>query len=67
MVATRVARLRRARDRHGSEADPRFTAALTPFAEVRAFDAQHRVVPVPGVDDRRVRIHVEHPGGDVVE
>lgn len=32
-----------------------------------AFGAQHRVVAVAGVDDRRVVIHVEHPGGDVVE
>jgi len=34
---------------------------------VRAFGAQHGVVTVPRVDDGGVWVHVEHPGGDVVE
>ena len=38
---------------------------LPPFAQVRAFRAQGRVVAVPGVDHRRVRVDVEHPTGDI--
>ena len=38
-----------------------------PFAKVRTFGAERRVVAVAGIDDRRVRVDVEHPASHIGE